>query len=175
LKLELTLPDFRKLSSNLLTNWPSIPIEVAPLAVPDVLTTLRLLGSKNPAVRPSVSQPHHADTDPSDAAIVLPLKTDQGFYIIDAPFAPLKTAGAAGEGWDVVGLAKAIRQITGVLEVGIFSGEDGIDVAARYKAEGKDVSGGRIGGEKPVMAYFGMEDGSVETRIRKDGVPGITA
>jgi ribose 5-phosphate isomerase A len=68
----------------------------------------------------------------------------------------------------VVSLARRIKALTGVLEVGLFSGSDGIDVAA---AGG--VKSGRVGGEKPVMAYFGMEDGSVQTRVRAGGLPSL--
>jgi len=131
------------------------------------------------------------------------MKTDQDFFIIDAPFPPLltkrdvesggnvdlsivtsqrgdeegkggelsldkeatfkgvKAAGSAakigsGQGgkWNVLELSKAIKSITGVLEVGIFAGLDGVE------AEEQAVHGG----QKPVAVYFGMTDGTVKVR-----------
>jgi ribose 5-phosphate isomerase A len=166
--------DYRKAQSRLLTSWPSIPIEVAPIAAPQVLTALRALGSPNPLIRPST------------LAKTGPLKTDQDFYIIDAPFAPLLTAQDVttatasstadapdslphdpstlapvpvietpiGIRWQVEELARRIKEITGVLEVGLFSGPDGPEAMRLF---------GR-GGQKPVAVYFGMRDGSVEVR-----------
>lgn len=92
-----------------------------------------------------------------------PLKTDQGFFIIDAPFPSLLTqedvaAGRDGSGkggiWEVDQLARVIKGIAGVLEVGIFSGLTGPQATAA----------GGVGGQKPVAAYFGMPDGSVSVR-----------
>lgn len=91
-----------------------------------------------------------------------PLKTDQDFFIIDAPFQTLLTkadvAGKEGTGkggiWEVHELARAIKQVAGVLEVGIFSGFTGPQARAN----------GGVGGQKPVAAYFGMPDGSVSDR-----------
>jgi len=92
-----------------------------------------------------------------------PLKSDQDFFIIDAPFKPLLTkgdveAGNNGSGkdgvWEVENLARAIKGIAGVLEVGIFYGLTGPQATAK----------GGIGGQKPVAAYFGMTDGTVTVR-----------
>ena len=98
-----------------------------------------------------------------------PLKTDQAFYIVDAPFPQLLTQAdvVAGKGkgegaegvWEVNELARRIKAITGVLEVGLFSGVDGYE--AQKAKHGK-------GGQKPVVVYFGMSDGSVQVRT-KDG------
>jgi ribose 5-phosphate isomerase A len=67
-------------------------------------------------------------------------------------------AGKEGNGkdnvWAVEVLARKIRDIAGVLEVGIFSGLTGPQATAA----------GGIGGERPVAAYFGMADGSVSVR-----------
>lgn len=97
-----------------------------------------------------------------------PLKTDQDFFIVDAPFKTLVTAGDVAEGkakgdgtdgvWQVERLAERIKAITGVLEVGLFYGMDGYEV--------RD-AGGKKGGQKPVAVYFGMEDGSVKIRTKK--------
>ena len=78
-----------------------------------------------------------------------------------------KGKGDGSDGtWEVNAIAKAIKGLTGVLEVGIFSGLDG-DAAQALRAESgeKDaVSGGQV----PVAVYFGMQDGSVVVRT-KDG------
>lgn len=139
--------------------WPTIPIEVAPISAPSVLLALKVLGSVKPFIRLN------------PLAKSGPLKTDQGFFIIDAPFPKpllLSTDDGLGDGvdgsWRVVELAKKIKDITGVLEVGLFCGYDGIE-ATEQKL--------KVGGQKPVAVYFGMEDGSVETRIRKGGLPPV--
>lgn len=115
---------------------------------------LKELGSSNPLIREG------------NIAKTGPIKTDQDFFIIDAPFPPLLTAedvaaGKDGTGkngiWQVELLADKIRQIHGVLEVGIFSGRTGPQASAA----------GTIGGEKPVACYFGMEDGTVTVRQAK--------
>lgn len=146
--------DYRKAQSRLLTQWPSIPIEVAPLAAQTVSHALRQLGSINPVVRTHT------------LAKTGPVKTDQDFFIIDAPFKALLTAsdvsaGASGDGkegvWEVTALSKKIKAITGVLEVGIFSGLNGEESQAL----------GGWGGQKPVAVYFGMQDGSVMVRTAK--------
>jgi ribose 5-phosphate isomerase A len=174
-RLTLTT-DFRKAQPRLLTHWPSIPIEVAPISAPSVLLGLKRLGSTFPKIR--------LNQDAKSG----PLKTDQAFYIIDAPFPqPLLLASDSGVGvqkaatdgegggegggrmredvggpWRVDVLAERIKAITGVLEVGLFFGVDGIEAAEK---------GVKEGGQKPVAVYFGMEDGSVQVRLRKGGLP----
>ena len=128
-----------------------MPIEVAPIASRRVLNKLTQLGSINPTIRLS--------STPKEG----PLKSDQDFFIIDAPFKTLLTksdvaAGKDGSGkdglWEVETLARAIKGIAGVLEVGIFYGSTGPQMQAC----------GGIGGQKPVAAYFGMPDGAVSVR-----------
>lgn len=67
-------------------------------------------------------------------------------------------AGQDGNGkdgvWAVDVLARKIKEITGVLEVGVFQGQTGPQATAA----------GGIGGERPVAAYFGMADGTVAVR-----------
>ena len=139
--------------------WPTVPIEVAPIAIHPILNALKDLGSTIPKVRDGL------------LAKAGPLKTDQDFFIIDAPFAqPLLTASdvAAGKGkgdgsdgtWEVNALSKAIKAITGVLEVGLFCGVDGLQA---------EKEGRRGGGQKPIAVYFGMEDGSVRVRNKNLG------
>jgi ribose 5-phosphate isomerase A len=129
---------------------------VAPIAANRVLRALKELGSILPAIRLN-------PTAPDGAPKPTPLKTDQAFHLIDAPFKPLLTkadvvAGQDGNGkdgvWEVEALSKAIKQIPGVLDVGIFSGPTGPQAQAL----------GGTGGQKPVAAYFGMPDGSVSVR-----------
>lgn len=124
-----------------------------------MLRTLRALGSPTPVLRAG-----HLEK-------AGPLKTDQDNFIVDAPFPhPLLIAkeisvekGLHGRGdkgvWGVEDLARAIKEIEGVLSVGLFCGIDG----AMAQREG----GGR-GGQKPVACYFGMEDGSVKRRLAKE-------
>ncbi|KAJ4296844.1 ribose-5-phosphate isomerase rki1 [Kalmusia sp. IMI 367209] len=151
--------DYRKKQDRLLTNWPTIPIEVAPIAIPTVLKGLRVLGSTNPKLRTTLLEKSG------------PLKTDQDFFIVDAPFKPLliaddiKAGKGKGDGsdgtWEVNKLSEAIKALTGVLEVGIFSGLNGPDAEAIRSTDGvKTVTSG----QKPVAVYFGMADGSVEVR-----------
>ena len=146
--------DYRKLQKRLLTQWPSVPIEVEPLAVAAVLEQLaHELGSKDPKIRQLGSEK------------VGPLKTDQGNFIVDAPFEQLllprdveggrATVDARRGVWEVQVLAREIKQIEGVLSVGIFSGENGDEALAR---------GSKTGGQKPSVVYFGMADGSVEVK-----------
>ncbi|KAF1348882.1 ribose 5-phosphate isomerase A-domain-containing protein [Delphinella strobiligena] len=145
------IADYRKNQTKLLTQWKSIPIEVAPISYHTVIRQLKLLGSVNPILR------EHT------LAKTGPVQTDQSFYIIDAPFKPLLTEedvknGKDGSGkdgvWDVSSLAHAIKAISGVLEVGLFFGPTGDEVQAM----------GGQGGQKPVACYFGNEDGSVSVK-----------
>ena len=142
------IADFRKAQRRLLTNWPTIPIEVAPIAQASVITELKNLGSPRPALR------EHSLSKTG------PIQTDQSFYIIDAPFKTLLTRtdvenGADGSGkdgnWDVDTLATRIKDINGVLEVGLFHGLNGDEAQAA----------GQQGGQKPVVVYFGLENGEV--------------
>ncbi|KAH8809215.1 ribose 5-phosphate isomerase A-domain-containing protein [Xylogone sp. PMI_703] len=151
----ICVADSRKLQSRLLTSWKAIPIEVAPLSAPAVKRTLITLGSIDPKIRQGGS------------AKAGPIVTDNGMWIIDAPFPRLLLPsdlkdGVKGEGengnWEVKNLGKRLKMIVGVLEVGLFYGENGIQVAT---------SGGEEGGQKPVAAYFGLENGDVEVRNAK--------
>ncbi|KAI9859486.1 MAG: ribose-5-phosphate isomerase rki1 [Trichoglossum hirsutum] len=141
--------DHRKLSTNLLTTYPTIPIEIIPASAPLVLQSLLDLGSPSPALRQG---------GPAKAG---PIVTDNGNFIIDAPFAPLHPSPSpivakedSRKHWDVATLAKRIKEIVGVVEVGLFWGKSGGD-------------DGKGGAEKPVAAYFGMDDGLVMVRRMK--------
>lgn len=175
--------DHRKLRPRLLSNWPSIPIEVEPLAASTVLVALERLGSLSPVLR----EGHLAKAGP--------IKTDQDNFIIDAPFPPLllhsdlphgqqipppsgtgtKAVGGGIDGlgtnlnelgrgkggqWLVEELAREIKMIEGVLSVGLFCGVNGEEMLAK---------GGSTGGQKPVAAYFGMANGDVVVRRAGEG------
>ncbi|KAL9602508.1 MAG: hypothetical protein Q9219_001803 [cf. Caloplaca sp. 3 TL-2023] len=152
----ICVADHRKLQPRLLSHWPSIPIEVDKLAARAVLSALELLGSQGPHIRLG------------DMQKAPPIKTDQDNFIIDAPFRTLllprdvedsNEGGVRGDGvdgvWEVEKLAREIKGIEGVLSVGLFWGMNGEEVRQ---------AGGKTGGQKPVAAYFGMEDGSVVIR-----------
>lgn len=77
-----------------------------------------------------------------------------------------KGKGDGSDGtWEVNSLSKAIKAITGVLEVGLFCGIDGITAKEIYERGEKKLTA--HGGQKPVACYFGMEDGSVVERRRQ--------
>lgn len=144
---ETLTADYRKMSGRLGTNWKKgIPIETVTIATANVLEELRMLGSINPTARSSL---------PGKAGSIV---TDNGNSLIDAPFPPLALAkdnlkdGVEGKDgiWTVDGLADKLVKIVGVVEVGLFIGHNGFQVS--------------WGAQKPVAAYFGMADGSVEVR-----------
>ncbi|KAK4121558.1 ribose 5-phosphate isomerase [Parathielavia appendiculata] len=141
--------DFRKLSTRLGMAWKKgIPIEVLPMAAPRVLGELQRMGSQNPRIRPGL---------PGKAGAIV---TDNGMWIIDAPFPPLllpkdieagsQTGNSTAGVWTVDALADALIKIPGVAEIGLFYGKNGLQLAS--------------GAQKPVAAYFGMADGTVEVR-----------
>lgn len=167
----ICVADHRKLQSRLLTKWPTIPIEVEPLATDVVLSALRELGSTRPVLR----EGHIMKAGP--------IKTDQDNYLVDAPFPTLLLPAdiqqhlsnhgtqklLEGKGvdgvWEVANLAREIKSIEGVLSVGLFVGENGVQALKR---------GARRGGQKPLAAYFGMEDGSVVVReANEDGTASV--
>jgi ribose 5-phosphate isomerase A len=142
--------DFRKISPRLGTSWKKgIPIEILPMASTSVLKALKALGSREPRVRSGL---------PGKAGSAI---TDNGGHIIDAPFAPLLlpkdresgVKGGHGEDgiWSVDALADRLIKIPGVNEIGLFFGGNGYETALGTA-------------QKPVAAYFGMEDGSVKVQ-----------
>ncbi|KIW90750.1 ribose 5-phosphate isomerase A [Cladophialophora bantiana CBS 173.52] len=153
----ICVADYRKLQRRLVTKWPTIPIEVEPKAARQVMKRLRMLGSRSTAgVGPMIREGHLAKAGP--------VKTDQDFFIVDAPFPhPLLiaedlTPERPGDGengyWEVEQLARAIKDINGVLAVGLFCGPTGPEAEAA----------GVIGGQRPIACYFGMTDGTVSVR-----------
>ncbi|KAI1801117.1 ribose 5-phosphate isomerase [Daldinia bambusicola] len=143
----ICVADSRKKVPRLLTSWAYVPIEVSPMAGEYVRRELLRLGSTDPKIR--VSGPTFIRTI-----------TDNHNHIIDAPFPTLllnseadKLDPAKGL-WTPDALLARLKKIYGVLEVGIFSGLNGPQVAQL----GTDIEG-----VKPVKAYFGTPDGQVET------------
>lgn len=120
------------------------------MAAPDVLARLQEMGSTNPAVRSGL---------PSKAGECV---TDNGMWIIDAPFSPLLlskdlTAEQDGTGkngqWEIGKLAEALMNIPGIVEIGLFHGLNGAQAAASGKA---------VSAQKPVAAYYGKPDGTIQ-------------
>jgi ribose 5-phosphate isomerase A len=153
------ITDYRKLQPRLLTNWKYIPIEIAPKAAPTIKRILITLGSPNPVIRQGGS------------AKAGPVVTDNGMWIMDAPFPPLLLPSDLKEGdkgngehgtWEVDQLGRQLKSIVGVLETGIFHGRNGVEVSN---------AGEEGGGQKPVAAYFGMENGEVLVRLAKEVRP----
>jgi ribose 5-phosphate isomerase A len=154
----ITSSDYRKISERLCTNWTAgIPIEVDPFFATDVLADLEALGSISPRIRLGL---------PAKAGECV---TDNGNWIIDAPFKPLRLkrdlpGDASAEGadkladhdWEVSKLAAALKGLPGVIETGLFWGLNGIEAEASGLR--------RASPQKPVAAYFGMENGEVEVK-----------
>ena len=123
------------------------------MAAPDVLGRLIEMGSINPTVRSGL---------PSKAGECV---TDNGMWIIDAPFAPLLTSKEAAAGtngvsgksgiWEVSHLADELVRLPGVVEIGLFHGFNGAEAATL----GKEMQA-----QKPIAAYFGMADGTVQVQ-----------
>lgn len=157
----ICVADHRKLQSRLLSKWPTIPIEVEPKAARQVMARLKVLGSRSP----SGTGPFIREGAITKAG---PIKTDQDFFIIDAPFPqPLLTSKDLLEGktqdahegiWEVEELARTVKDINGVLAVGLFCGPTGPEAKAAQV----------IGGQRPIACYFGMEDGSVQVRRARE-------
>lgn len=92
--------DFRKRSPALGHSWTQgVPIEIVPISHTKVLRDLLSLGAQNPQLRMG------------GKAKAGPILTDNGNFIIDAHFGEIK---------DPQELARTIKQIVGVVEVGLF-------------------------------------------------------
>ncbi|KAI9832210.1 MAG: ribose-5-phosphate isomerase rki1 [Phylliscum demangeonii] len=167
----ICVADSRKLQPRLLTKWSAIPIEIVPLAAPAVLHALRRLGSLNPCLRLG------------GAAKAGPIVTDNGNFIVDAPFPPLALAsdfphphppaaaappaGRTPQGrWQVEALASRLKQIVGVVETGLFCRRTGLELdrVAGQEPAGAAADADADAEPKPVAAYFGMENGEVQVR-----------
>lgn len=148
----VAVADYRKQSARLGTAWKTIPIEVLPVAAPDVLLRLQAMGSPAPAIRSGL---------PSKAGECV---TDNGMWIIDAPFGSLLlpkdlTSEITGKGkdgvWEINALASELLQIPGIVEIGLFHGFNGDEAITLGK---------QSQAQKPVAAYFGLADGGVQVQ-----------
>ncbi|EWZ38220.1 ribose 5-phosphate isomerase A [Fusarium oxysporum f. sp. raphani 54005] len=148
----IAVADYRKQSPRLCTTWKTIPIEVLPLSAPDVLTRLRAMGSANPVVRSGL---------PSKAGECV---TDNGMWLIDAPFSPLllpKDIRSEGDGrgkdgaWEVNALAEELVRTPGIVEIGLFHGFNGSEAVKLGK---------QLQAQKPIAAYFGLANGEVQVQ-----------
>jgi len=94
--------DYRKKSHTLGDSWSQgVPIEVVPFGYVRVLQRLRQIGSPNAALRMAKAK-------------MGPVVTDNGNFIIDAPFTEQYANPAK--------LLQELKLITGVVEVGLFCG-----------------------------------------------------
>lgn len=110
------------------------------------------MGSTGPAVRSGL---------PSKAGECV---TDNGMWLIDAPFPPLllqKDLSAEQDGtgkdglWEVGKLAAALLSIPGIVEIGLFHGVNGNQAAASSQT---------VSPQKPIAAYYGKPDGSIQVQ-----------
>ncbi|EGX95808.1 ribose 5-phosphate isomerase A [Cordyceps militaris CM01] len=151
----VAVADSRKQSPRLCTKWKAIPIEVLPMAAPDVLSRLSDMGSTNPVVRSGL---------PSKAGECV---SDNGMWIIDAPFPALLLPkdlkdgqDGAGQGgvWEVSKLADALIKLPGIVEIGLFYGFNGDEAVKTNQL---------LPAQKPIAAYFGLPTG--EVHVQKAG------
>ncbi|KAL1898978.1 ribose-5-phosphate isomerase rki1 [Ceratocystis pirilliformis] len=141
----IVVADYRKISPRLCTTWKAgVPIEVSPFFAVDIIEDLKEMGSVNPTIRSGL---------PAKAGECV---TDNGNWIIDAPFEPLLLTkdGEKPGCWEVGALAAALKNLEGVIETGLFHGINGIQAEKQGKKRA----------QKPVAAYFGMQDGSVSVQ-----------
>jgi ribose 5-phosphate isomerase A len=149
--------DYRKLSDRLGEKWKAgIPIEVDPFFARDLIADLKDMGALDPRVRLGL---------PAKAGECV---TDNGNWLIDAPFKPLllpedlirlSVDGMGADGvWEISALAAALNNLPGVVETGLFYGVNGVEAEASAKAGKRQLA------QKPVAAYFGMDNGQVQIR-----------
>ncbi|KAL9709525.1 ribose-5-phosphate isomerase rki1 [Leucoagaricus gongylophorus] len=103
-KTFVVVADYRKNSEYLGASWkPGVPVEVVPFAYARVLRQLReVMGSPNATLRMAVKKAG-------------PIVTDNGNFVIDAPFGQEKMQ-------DPSKVLTQIKLLTGVVEVGLFCG-----------------------------------------------------
>ncbi|EFP83780.1 ribose 5-phosphate isomerase A [Puccinia graminis f. sp. tritici CRL 75-36-700-3] len=99
----ILVADARKDSALLGTNWRAgVPIEVVPFAWAKVMSNIQLMGCPHPTLRMGKSKAG-------------PVVTDNGNFVIDAPFDDIYMR-------DPSELSYRLKMLTGVLEVGLFCG-----------------------------------------------------
>lgn len=101
-KTFIVVADYRKNSQSLCTNYPpGVPIEVVPFAYGKVLTAVqKSIGSPKATLRMAIKKAG-------------PVVTDNGHFVIDAPFEPERMQ-------DPSAVLRQIKLLTGVVEVGLF-------------------------------------------------------
>jgi len=100
-KTFVVVADYRKNSQVLGTTYlPGVPIEVAPAAYAHLLARVRTMGSPEAALRMAKAKAG-------------PVVTDNGNFVVDAPFDPAVLA-------DPKELLVRLKMLTGVVEVGLF-------------------------------------------------------
>jgi ribose 5-phosphate isomerase A len=178
--------DYRKISPSLSTHYtPGIPIKVVPPAATYVLSRLASLGAVKPAIRMG------------GTAKAGPCITDNGNFIIDAPFpdgfipspsSPLSppskplspSPSHSATAVDAGAVERGGERVSGIDILGKEGGHPGAAVGMGVGGNEKVEELARVltnivgvvehgifwsGDKKPVMAYFGMEDGRVEARV----------
>ncbi|KZT54248.1 ribose-5-phosphate isomerase [Calocera cornea HHB12733] len=97
----IIVADFRKNSETLGTTWKQgVPIEVTPFAYARLLQNLHRMGSKAAALRMAKAKAG-------------PVVTDNGNFVIDAPFSSSRYE-------EPEQILREIKMLTGVVEVGLF-------------------------------------------------------
>lgn len=177
--------DYRKLSPSLSTHYaPGIPIEVVPPAATYVLARLTALGAVAPAIRMGgTSKAGPCITDNGNFIIDAPFP--DGFIPSSSSssrLSPSKSisptsssiaidASAVKMGGERVGGLELLGKEGGhpgaAVGMGVGANEKVEDLARVLKGIVGVVDHGVFwsGDRKPLMAYFGMEDGKVETRV----------
>ncbi|KAG5636479.1 ribose-5-phosphate isomerase rki1 [Sphagnurus paluster] len=97
----IVVADYRKNSQFLGTNYdPGVPVEVVPFAYGKVLSKLKTIGAPDAALRMAVKKAG-------------PVVTDNGNFVIDAPFSREHMINPSET-------LKQVKLLTGVVEVGLF-------------------------------------------------------
>jgi len=100
-KTFIVVADFRKNSEYLGTSYtPGVPMEVVPFAYMSILRKLRQIGSPNASLRMGLRKAG-------------PVVTDNGNFVIDAPF-------DRDHLLDPAKLLQQLKMLTGVVEIGLF-------------------------------------------------------
>ncbi|KAF5339740.1 hypothetical protein D9611_009171 [Ephemerocybe angulata] len=117
-KTFIVVADYRKNSQSLCTNYPpGVPIEVVPFAYGKVLTAVqKSIGSPKATLRMAIKKGEQIPPPLMTPALSLtagPVVTDNGHFVIDAPFEPERMQ-------DPSAVLRQIKLLTGVVEVGLF-------------------------------------------------------
>ncbi|GAA5901402.1 hypothetical protein JCM6882_007767 [Rhodosporidiobolus microsporus] len=140
----IIVADSRKDTKVLGTNWKQgVPIEVAPFAWAKVFVNLQKMGCEKPTLRMGKMKAG-------------PVVTDNGNFVIDAVFSEPYMR-------DPAELLHRIKMLTGVLEVGLFTGM--AEAAYFGYPDGTVVARTQDGQRKTVDASKGLEIAAKGTRV----------